>query len=641
MNKTETFIEKAIKIHGDKYDYSKVDYKKTDVKIFIICKIHGEFIQSPNKHLSGQGCRKCGLLSNSRLKSLNTSKFIEKAKIKHGDKYDYSKVIYKNCNEKVCIICKTHGEFNQNPSSHLCGIGCKICGINSNSKSRTITNNIFIDRAKIKHGDKYDYSKVDYKKSNMKVIIICKTHGEFMQAPKCHLRGQGCPKCAGNYLQTTDDFIEKAKIKHGDTYDYSKVIYNKTDEKICIICKTHGEFMQTPHGHLSGQGCPKCAGNYLHTTDDFIEKAKIKHGDEYDYSKVIYKNCNEKVCIICKTHGEFNQNPSSHLCGIGCKICGINSNSKSRTITNNIFIDRAKIKHGDKYDYSKVDYKKSNMKVIIICKTHGEFMQAPKCHLRGQGCPKCAGNYLQTTDDFIEKAKIKHGDTYDYSKVIYNKTDEKICIICKTHGEFMQTPHGHLSGQGCPKCAGNYLHTTDDFIEKAKIKHGDEYDYSKVIYKNCNEKVCIICKIHGEFMQKCSYHLSGSGCPKCYSRHSKMQIKWLNFISIYYGIYIQHAENDGEYQIPGSKYKADGYCLENNTIYEFHGDYWHGNPTLYDTKQVIHYGATFGELYEKTKKKENFIKENGYNIKIMWENDWKKINKNILKFQKIFKYKFL
>ena len=185
------------------------------------------------------------------------------------------------------------------------------------------------------------------------------------------------------------------------------------------------------------------------------------------------------------------------------------------------------------------------------------------------------------------------------------------------------------------------MNKTEIFVEKAIKIHGDKYDYSKVEYKNTREKVIIICKKHGEFLQTPSKHLSGHNCSKCNGCHSKIQINWLNFISLYYDIYIQHAENDGEYSIPGSRYKADGYCLENNTIYEFHGDYWHGNPSLYNHEHVTYFGETFGALYEKTKNKEKYIQENGYNIKVMWENDWKKIDKNILKIQKIFKCKYL
>ena len=117
-----------------------------------------------------------------------------------------------------------------------------------------------------------------------------------------------------------------------------------------------------------------------------------------------------------------------------------------------------------------------------------------------------------------------------------------------------------------------------------------------------------------------------------------MQILWLNFLSKFHNIYIQHAINDGEYLIPTTNYKADGYCKETNTIYEFHGDYWHGNPKIYKGNEINKItNCTYNELYEKTLIKENKIKELGYNLETIWENDWKKINKCI----KIIQRKFL
>ena len=121
-----------------------------------------------------------------------------------------------------------------------------------------------------------------------------------------------------------------------------------------------------------------------------------------------------------------------------------------------------------------------------------------------------------------------------------------------------------------------------------------------------------------------------------------MSIIWLKFCEKYYNIIIQHAENSGEYNIPNSRYKADGYCKEINTIFEFHGSRWHGDPELYNKNSTIFFGTDYGTLYENTIKKENFIKDNGYNLIVMWESKWKKINRYIKIFQKQyqqFKYK--
>ena len=127
-----------------------------------------------------------------------------------------------------------------------------------------------------------------------------------------------------------------------------------------------------------------------------------------------------------------------------------------------------------------------------------------------------------TTKDFIEKAKQIHGDKYDYSKVEYVNYKTKVCIICPKHGEFWQNPHHHLSRkQGCHLCNGGVNLNTEEFIDKAKKIHGDKYDYSKVKYIDNRTKVCIICPEHGEFWQTPNCHLNGQGCPKC--NQSKME----------------------------------------------------------------------------------------------------------------------
>ena len=187
--------------------------------------------------------------------------------------------------------------------------------------------------------------------------------------------------------------------------------------------------------------------------NDFIEKANKKHHNKYDYSKSVYQGAGVKVCIICPEHGEFWQTPRNHISGQGCPVCSeFNTHNKQRTTING-FIEKARKVHGDKYDYSKVEYINNKTKVCIICPEHGEFWQRPDKHIScDRGCPKCGGTNRLTTDEFIAQAKKIHGDKYDYSKVNYNSTDTKVCIICPEHGEFWQTPHGHLQGQGCPYC---------------------------------------------------------------------------------------------------------------------------------------------------------------------------------------------
>ena len=189
--------------------------------------------------------------------------------------------------------------------------------------TQNIKTNIFISKANKIHGDKYDYSNVNYINAKTKINIICKIHGEFEQNPSNHLKKHNCQKCAKNFKLDTLGFIEKAKEIHEDSYDYSKVNYINADTKITIICKIHGEFIQIPDFHINRKcGCPKCSNNVKLDTLEFIEKSKQIHGNKYDYSKVEYINNRIHVIIICKIHGEFTQQPYTHTdqkCG--CPNC--------------------------------------------------------------------------------------------------------------------------------------------------------------------------------------------------------------------------------------------------------------------------------------------------------------------------------
>ena len=452
----------------------------------------------------------------------------------------------------------------------------------------------------------------------------------------------------------TDFFIEKAKEVHGDKYNYSKVNYENNLKEVIIICKEHGEFLQLPKTHKKGNGCIKCginstANKKTKSLDNFIIQSKQVHDDKYDYSKVeYYKSC-DKIIIICKLHGEFEQTPNSHLGGNGCRNCAFEYTSglQRSNITN--FIEDATKVHGDKYAYSKVNYVNSKTKIIISCKEHGEFEQTPSGHLSGRGCNKCGRitaikNTTKSKEEFINKAIEVHGNTFDYSKVIYINISTNINIICKLHGEFKQTPHKHLQSKvGCPLCVLNNIgkwnnSTSECFIVKSIKIHGNKYDYTKVNYKKAIENVIIICKDHGEFKITPNSHLNGSGCSKCYSKYSKQQIQWLDCISNLKSIHIQHALNNIEYTIPNTNFKADGYCKETNTIYEFHGDYWHGNPKRFDSNKINkNVKCTFGELYKNTLLREEQIKSLGYNLVVMWESDWNKIIKSIKILQRMFK----
>ena len=258
--KTRKFIEKAMKVHGDRYDYSKVEYKKAIIKVDIVCKEHGVFSQSPNGHLSGRGCHVCG-----GKKTWDTKSFIINARRVHGDKYDYSHTKWERSNKKVKIICLDHGFFKQESNSHLSGRGCPVCAKEKHGGWNIKTTETFKIQAAKVHGDKYDFSKTKYKKDIIPVIVICSKHGEFSISPNRLLRGCGCQKCgressSSKQAHTINEFRANAKEVHGDRYNYSLVEYKTARKKVKIVCKDHGIFLQSPDVHIRvGSGCPRCA----------------------------------------------------------------------------------------------------------------------------------------------------------------------------------------------------------------------------------------------------------------------------------------------------------------------------------------------------------------------------------------------
>jgi hypothetical protein len=325
----------------------------------------------------------------------------------------------------------------------------------------------FIQESRQIHGEKYDYSLVEYVNSKTKVAIICPEHGQFYQVPPSHLEGAGCPSCgtiktnlANSHVK--DQFIDLARKVHGEKYDYSLTEYKNSTTKIKIICPKHGQFFQLPPNHLSGRNCRKCGQEIINkknalTVDEFLEKAKKGHGEKYDYSLVEYVNSNTQVTILCPEHGKFEQRPIHHLRKAGCPECGNIRIGLSNRHDQNQFIDSAKKVHGEKYDYSLAEYTGARNKIKIICPEHGQFCQSPQNHLAGRGCPRCGKKECDkkntlTLEEFREKAKIVHGEKYGYSLTEYTASRKAITIICPEHGEFKQQPTHHLRGSGCPKC---------------------------------------------------------------------------------------------------------------------------------------------------------------------------------------------
>lgn len=269
-----------------------------------------------------------------------------------------------------------------------------------------------------------------------------------------------------NKNKKLEKFLIKSKIRFGDKYDYSLVL--DILPKIKIRCMEHNIiFEQCPSEHLRGRACCTGCRSQIIDTKSFIVKAIETHGNKYRYDLSDYILSSSKVKIMCPEHGVFEQLPINHVNGQGCPKCGVRTRAKNKTLTSELFIKKSKLKHGDKYDYSKCVYKNKNDNVIIICPIHGEIEQVASSHIKGRGCYKCCTDnkkkqFTKTKEEFIKDAIEAHGDKYDYSKVEYINSQTKVIIMCSKHGEFEQLPYDHIGKHGCVKCSSS--------ISKAEVE---------------------------------------------------------------------------------------------------------------------------------------------------------------------------
>lgn len=351
----------------------------------------------------------------------------------------------------------------------------------------------------------------------------------------------------------------------------------------------------------------------MKTTAQFVQDAHQAHGDKYDYSKVSYIGANKKVEIVCPEHGSFWQGACSHLRGHGCPECKRTALKEAFVKRTDEFIQDARQAHGDKYDYSQAEYTGAKSKVKIICPKHGPFMQAATNHTAGRGCHKCANEARRTgrlkdRREFIERSTATHSGFYDYSQAQYTGMTNRVKIICPKHGVFEQVASYHINGAGCPKCgtektANAKRHSPIDFIIRADEVHKGKYDYSKIEYKNAQEKVEIVCPKHGSFWQGPYTHLQGVGCPNCSTMISKGEQEVFDFI-------VSRCTDDAEQQYKIGRKSFDiraGKCL-----IEYQGLYWHSNRnrTEQEAKWMHHERRVLAE-------------ENGFRYVAIYEDEWR------------------
>jgi hypothetical protein len=396
--------------------------------------------------------------------------------------------------------------------------------------------------------------------------------------------------------------------------------------------------------------------------ESVIERILSKHGDNIIIDhEFVYQNTKKKVKVLCaidNSHGYFESRPETLMAKVpnGCPKCGLVKNGLSRRSTTKQFIECAIKIHGNKYDYSEVVYIKSNQNVIIKCDKGHRFQMTPNGHLDGHNCIECYRHSIRRDiHNLITTAQEIHRNKdgsymFDYSyidKESYKGTMYKVPIKCNQCLHiFKQNMNSHVHHkQGCWECnqrrsrflsieeivrRGEELHILHN--AKSGLQNGlPQFDYSLLTtetYNGLQTIVSLRCKgCNVTIEMTISDHLScKKGCPRCSPPHgcSRSQLNWLNYIACKENIYIQHKCNEGEYMIKEIG-RVDGYHSETNTVYEFHGCWFHGCPECFKDRELEHpiiLNKTYEDLYIRTITRDERIRKAGYNLVVVWEHEW-------------------
>ena len=341
----------------------------------------------------------------------------------------------------------------------------------------------FLLRATERHGGKYSYPQWPGETpGSAKIPIVCPEHGSFLQQINSHLGGCGCKPCGvhasadskrGNFL----DIVERATKIHKGRYAYPAPEQppKNNAEKLKIICPEHGPFLQSINSHLQGKGCRACADKRNAATkraswEEIFTRAAGVHASKYSYPAPTapYKNSRSKLAIVCPEHGKFSQEAATHLAGGGCPICAQAQRIRSCTLPYAETLHLATEVHANKFSYGEVEASRGRRRrLLVICPTHGEFLQDMDRHLRGDGCRRCAREALRVSQSFnfaqtLQGIKDVHGDRYTVLTTpdTFLGFPKKVSMYCaepwkngRPHGEFLALPNNLSRGQGCPACA--------------------------------------------------------------------------------------------------------------------------------------------------------------------------------------------
>lgn len=418
----------------------------------------------------------------------------------------------------------------------------------------------------------------------------------------------------------------------------SDQLYQGLETPLVFVCSEHGEFTTTPRNiTVKHTGCPACSRirtSQKNTTsiDGFLTRLveRNQHHEPIEYVAG-YTGTTKSCTFRCTTcQHEWDTLPKSILKGHGCPECASAHNSMRMTMTHSQFLTRLLERNLETNDNIEVcddsTYLGNGVKIKFVCGENHVWEARPGDILsKHSGCPHCAGTVSRSATAALAEIQEKH----PLLTIISNHYDklgrrEQIEAQCE-YGHTWNTHYERLiNGHYCPHCFQNAKYTTQTFAGKLAgvtktLRITGEYINSTTPI----DTECLDC---GNVWQPRPYTiLQGGGCPACSrnNKFSKKALAWLAYTEAVDGVQINHAKKQGEYRIPGTKYRADGYCPSTNTIYEFYGDYWHGNPAVFEPHDHNqHLDKTFGELYQKTIERETEIRSLGYNLETMWEQDF-------------------
>jgi G:T-mismatch repair DNA endonuclease (very short patch repair protein) len=374
------------------------------------------------------------------------------------------------------------------------------------------------------------------------------------------------------------------------------------------------------------------------TLSEFKEAVESVQPGKIDLSLITeYKNAHTHVlclCISCKwqwaakpMHLMKKDRPTS------CPKCA------GKEYTQEDFIILSEEKYGKGvFKYNLLVFINMKTPVVLICRLGHQFETSPEVHLRAEslgGCKECQAcacslriSYSQ--EQWIELALSVHDNYYSYPRTIYKGSGVKVIITCPRHGDFEQMPTSHLCGCGCPSCgfesiAASKMLTHEDernIFAKSRKLHANRYEYLRLFRVEGRLYIEMICPRHDIISQRLDHHIHGHGCMQCTPQYSKLQMEVLKYYAVSRYPGMLHAEHGGEYKIPNTKYKADGFHTETNTVVEVHGDFWHGGDEYNHLEINPRTGTTYGSLREKTKRKEEDIKVLGHKLVVIWEIEW-------------------